>query len=136
MIRLGSRGPSTIFQLNLTSQVLASITSIKSLLPSKVTASRVPGIIPATTLLSTSLSHRFSSLSGSKIQLPLLQVPRMVFLLVHISLHHCGRSRRTDRYGQSQVKERQSSVLSPSGHLLRWLGMSVHNFWERRNPEL
>ena len=58
----------------------------------------------------------------------------LVFLLVHISLHHGGRNRKTDRYAQSQVKERQSSVLSPSGHLLSWLGMSVHNFWERRKP--
>ena len=36
-------------------------------------------------------------------------------------LHHCGRNRKTDINGQSWVKRRRISVLSPSEHLLSWV---------------
>ena len=54
--------------------------------------------------------------------------------LCSYSLHHCGRNRKTDINGQSQVKGRQISVLSPSGYLLSWVRVSVHDFWERGKP--
>ena len=54
--------------------------------------------------------------------------------LCSYSLHHCGRNRKTDINGQSQVKGRQILVLSPSGYLLSWVRVSVHDFWERGKP--
>ena len=75
-------------------------------------------------------------LSGSRIQLPSLQVPRLLFLSVHIHYNMVVEmSKNIDTNGQSQVKGRLLSVLSLNEYLLSWFRVEWPLFLGERKTQ-